>query len=499
MSGIIPIYHPNERIDIMSASRKKKERKLLEAEKASLNTAKNGKEKKTGLDRAFRDVLIIVGIIVLAAIVLISFVSCRNYNRKNATVATIGDEKVPVSIMNYAYVDTVAQFYNNFSSYISYILDPNTALDKQTYDIDESVGTWADYFLDQAGETLEHYYNICAAAKRDGYKLSEEDQQVIDDLAANENLGTYLLNYYGEGSNKDSYIEYVTMQLTAQGYSEYFAEKYAVTDEEALEAYAADPTEYDSVTCYMVSKTADNYLEVAEDGTLPEITDAEKAKAKEDAEALKENYSTTEVTAKSYTKANVTASYGEDAAAWLFDSSRTKGDIECFANEDETEFYVFKYVEKDDYDYNTVNCRSIVIAPDATAEDPDAAKAEATATRDAVMAELTADNVQEIADKYGLTVDNGENTTKSGLDRSVVAWLFGTRSANDIKDFSSDGTYTIYIYDGEGENCNTLRVKDLVLNNKWEDVTHANEIVYKEKNFKYVRTGLIPAEFLSAN
>ena len=100
----------------MSASRKKKERKLLEAEKASLNAANKGKEKKTGVDRALRDVLIIVAIIVLAVIITIVSVSCRNYNKKNAVVATVGNHEIKSPMMNYAYMDAVNNFYNQYSS-----------------------------------------------------------------------------------------------------------------------------------------------------------------------------------------------------------------------------------------------------------------------------------------------------------------------------------------------------------------------------------------------
>lgn len=506
MSGIIPIHHPNERIDIMSASRKKKERKLLEAEQASLNSVKTGKEKKTGLDRAFRDVLIIVGIIVLAAIVIISFVSCRNWNRKNATVAKIGDEKISASMMNYAFFDSVNNFYGQYGSLAGYIIDPNTPLDKQVCTMTSDGTMWSDFFIKQAGETLEHYYNICDAAERDGFKLSDEDKKAIDSVIESyefqaskvgTNLDNYLSSVFGKGCNEDSFKDYVTLQMTVESYNRYFVEKYEPADEDALAAYNEDPTKYDTVTCYMVTKTASSFLKAAEDGSLPEVGDAEKAEAKAAAEEAAANFDTAELSTASYAKVGVSGSYGDEAANWLFDSARKADDTAFFANKDNTEYYVFKFVEKDDYNYSTVNCRSFVVAPAAQTTDPDAAKEEATRIYNEIKEKITAENFEEVAAEYGLTVDNSENLTKSGLDDAVVTWLFGKPSANDIKDFSADGSYTFYIFDSEGENCNTLRVKNTILSEKWEGITHTNEISYREKNFKYIRTDMLTGNYFS--
>lgn len=491
----------------MSASRKKKERKLLEAEQASLNNAKKGKEKKTGTDRAFRDVLIVVAIIVLAAIIIISCVSCRNYNRKNATVAEVGDQKIPASMMNYAFFDSVNNFYSQYGSIASMVLDANTPLDKQACTMSSDAGTWADYFIEQAGETLEHYYNISAAAERDGYKLTDEDKETIDAVVASyksaakangTSIDSYLSSLFGAGCDEDSFVDYITLQMTVDGYNRYFVETYEPTDDEAADAYAADPAKFDTVSCYMVTKSATSFVETAEDGSVPEVGDAEKAKAKEAAEEVKADFDTAELSASSYLKSTV-SSYSEDAAEWLFDASRKAGDTELFASADESVYYVFNFVEKDDYDYNTVNCKYIVVSADEQAEDADAALEEAFATYSEIKEKLTAENFDEIAEEYGLAVNPCENYTKSGLDDQVISWLFGARKENDLKDFNVGTSYYFYLYEGEGENCNSIRVKNTILNEKWEDATHAGEIVFKEKNFKYIRTDMIPANYFSAN
>lgn len=492
----------------MSASRKKKERKLLEAEKASLNAASKGKEKKTGVDRALRDVLIVVAIIVLAVIITIVSVSCRNYNKKNAVVATVGNHEIKTPMMNYAYMDAVNSFYNQYSSYISLFLDPNKALDEQECAMDSEADNWAEFFVNMAADSLGDYYNICDYAKEIGYELSEDEQAQIDksisslkDYAKNigKSADSYLQTIYGLGCNLDNYKDYVTLQVTASGCYQAYCDSIKVSDEDASAKYAEDPSAFDTVSYYMVSKNASEFLE----GEATEVGDAEKAAAKAAAEEVKKDFDTAELSSASNTKANLTASYTEEAAEWLYDDARKSGDVEIFAKEDETGYYVFSFLAKDKHNYNTVNYQSIVIAADTTAEDSDAALEQAFATYTEIKDKINADNFADIAQEYGLAVVPGENVTKDSIDESVQSWLFSkSRKENDLESFNVGTAYYFYLYESAGENCNNMLVKNRItseLQQQWqEDHAHVNAVDVKKDKIDCLKTDLIIANYFNA-
>lgn len=488
----------------MSASRKKKERKLLEAEKASLNAAKNGKEKKTGVDRALRDVLIVVGVILLAAIITIVCVSCRNHNQKNAVIATVGNHEIKTPMMNYAYMDAVNTFYNQYSSYISLFLDPSKALDEQECMMDSECDNWAEFFIKMAADNLGDYYNICDYAKEIGYELTEDEQAQIDESIESlesyaDSLGrsadSYLASIYGRGCTVDNYKDYVTLQVTASGCYQAYCDSIEVSDEDVSAKYAEDPSAFDTVSYYMISKNASEFLE----GEATEVGDAEKAAAKSAAEEVKKDFDTAELSSASNSKANITASCTEEAAEWLYDDARKNGDIEMFANADETSYYVFYFLAKDKHDYNTVNYQSIVIAADTTAEDSDAALEQAFATYTEIKDKINADNFAEIAEEYGLAVVPGENVTKDSIDESVQSWLFNkSRKENDLKDFNVGSAYYFYLYESAGENCNNMLVKNQItsdLQQQWqEDHAHVNTAKLNKDKYDCLMTDLVIAE-----
>lgn len=490
----------------MSASRKKRERKLLEAENANLSGAKKSKKEKTGVDKALRDVLIIIGILALVAAIIVIAVSCHNSSRRNAVIATVGSHEIKTPMMNYAYMDSVNSFYSNYSSYISIFLDPSKPLAEQECTMDPDSSNWGEYFANEAAKAMEQYYNIYDYAAADSFTLSDEEKASIDETIESlksytelngSNADSYLERVYGDGCTVENYKEYLTLQKIAQSYYQAYCDSIEVSDEDAAEKYAEDPSAFDGVTYYMVSKNAAEFVEKNEDGTAAAgATDEDREEAKKAAEEIKANFDVSELSAtEDSVKSSIASVCTEEAAEWLFDDSRKEGDVEMFATEDGNSYYVVRFVEKDRHEFATANCKIIVIEPDAVDD--------AEALFNEVKGEITAENIDSVAEEHGLNAIAQENLGRSGLGDDVDAWLLDAgRKAGDVEGFEVDSHYYIFLYEGAGELYKDTLVKNSIaseLQQQWqEDHAHTNAVVVNKDNLNCLNLNLVLSEVFAS-
>ena len=164
----------------MSASREKQLRREQRAEGTEKRqVAKKNTARKTKRNRVIGTIVAIVVVIALIAVIILN----SNFFYTQATALRIADESYTTAEFNYYYFNSYYSFANSYGDYLSYFLDTTQPLESQQYSEDQ---TWADYFQEQAIETMRQTQMLCDKAKQAGFTLPEEYQDIIDGLSGKE-------------------------------------------------------------------------------------------------------------------------------------------------------------------------------------------------------------------------------------------------------------------------------------------------------------------------
>lgn len=207
----------------MSSSKKKqlrKEQYMTERQAAAAAEAKKLK----------RYTLTFWVVIALVACIFVGAVASnpiKNVVYKNTDAVTVGNHTLTSVELNYFYIDAVNTYVNQYSSYISYILDTSKPLDEQVAN-KETGATWADNFLDSAKSTIRSTYALYDLAVEKDHKLTDSEQASLDNtmntmkiyaqIYGYSNLTSYLRSVYGNGSTEESYREYLRVSALATSY-----------------------------------------------------------------------------------------------------------------------------------------------------------------------------------------------------------------------------------------------------------------------------------------
>ena len=274
----------------MSASNKKELRK---------QEAASAEAKKTKVYTMSFWIVIVLCVCITLGSVLVNPV--KNVIYKNTVAVQVGDYEVNAVELNYFYVDAISTFYNNYSSYISYMLDTKAPLGDQTYN-SQTGESWADYFITLAHTNIKSTYAVYELAMEKGFTLSEEEQTSLNTtitylslyaaLYGYKDADAYLVGIYGNGASVDSYREYYEKCMIAQSYYNEYSESLEY-DAAALSAYDQDHSvEFNSYTYAYYYLAVSRFYEGGTKGEDGKITysDEEKAeavqRAKEAAESL---------------------------------------------------------------------------------------------------------------------------------------------------------------------------------------------------------------------
>ena len=245
----------------MSASDKKKLRKEQEAAaltEKQLNQKKQDK-KLRGYTVTFAVVMILVFAIAVGSIGVSAFQN-TGIPARSTVALTIGDYEMSNAELNYYFIDTVNNFYNQmyqqYSEYTVFYLqylynvDMTKPLDTQVYD-EETGKTWAEYFLDQAITSATNTYALYNDAVANGYTGGEDfEKQISSALSTTEamagyygfkSMEDYLRGMYGPSANVESFTQYYRASALA-------------------DAYYTDSYENQDITAEMISKhNAEHY------------------------------------------------------------------------------------------------------------------------------------------------------------------------------------------------------------------------------------------------
>lgn len=480
----------------MSASRERKKR-----QDSNVSASVPQKKAKKKLPEGW---ILAISIVLIVALVFGGIFGFRAYQRSR-TVLTVGTHEVKVPEFNFFYNSTVSSF-TNYASYLG--IDTSTTLDKQNvtsnamtylsiFGVDTSYlsdyqandegvyedVTWAQLFASATKDTIVDTYAVYNEAVAAGYTLDAEDLAEIDsEIAEIEGIATsqgekpdeLYARVFGNGCDEEGYRNYMVVVHTASHYPD----SLSYTDAEIAARYEQSPEDFDVVSFYLYSAKASDYAETNEDGTTAEPTEENKAAAKADAEEMAKEFKIDDekvTVCADYTKASVTSSYGEDAAAWIFDTASVNGEnVKLFEKDDV--YYVLKLAAKGDYtSYHAVEL--YVAADSEELEEGETTAAEKIAAIEASLEEDgSEENFRALVQEYvgedsDGTVENLMRNSMAGVSKEMFNWGLEERKAGDFASFeTSSGTIFLYIT-GSGKTHQAVSVSNKITNEWYNSIT----------------------------
>jgi parvulin-like peptidyl-prolyl isomerase len=229
----------------------------------------------------------------------------------NRVVATCGDEKLTNRTLTYYYWQQYYSFANNYSSYLSSILDTSLGLDEQKY---EDGSTWQKKFLDSAVTMFNNIAALNQEATKAGFKLDSDTEKYLSTISSDLDTAAtqygfksgeeYLQQAFGKCATMDGYLAYARENLTASSYLQKLvsAESYTADDissyfDSNSDTYTQQGITKDDVNMVDVRHILIVPTEQNSDGTY---TDAAWTAAKEKAEALLKQWEDGDKTEESF-------------------------------------------------------------------------------------------------------------------------------------------------------------------------------------------------------
>ncbi len=498
----------------MSASSKKKLRNAENAEKLTEKQLTEQKEAKKLKIQSAAFIAVIAAMVLFAAIFGVSQSIANSGIRERNTVAlTVGEHEITSAELNYYFIDTVNQFYQNYGSYASIFgLDLTTPLDEQVTN-EETGTTWADDFMDSAISTVRSVYALADAAEAAGYTLSESEESSINTTVSYlalyaayngySDTESYVKAIYGRGASVEGLTSYYQKTTLATSYQNYYSESLTYSDEQVQEKEAENYDLYTSYSYNYYYLSTSKFLTggtTDEDGTTTyteeekalaetaalaaavELTNGEYATAADFDSAiagLSVNSDTENVASNAYTDlaySKISSLYAD----WITDSARQPGDthyvasISTSTNDNGEEvttvngYYVLYFVDSNDNTYPLANVRHILVAfeggtYDSTTQTTTYSDEEKAAAKEAAeelyaqwkSGEATEASFAALANEQS---DDGDGTT-GGLYEDVYPgqmvtnfndWCFAEgRTAGDTGIVESEYGYHIMFYSGD--------------------------------------------------
>lgn len=505
----------------MSASRERKKRQEYLAgggmdRKAAREAEQKAAERRSNL---FYGAIAVLFVIVTVALLVIN----SGILKRNATAVTIGDDTYTAADLSYYYM----QAYNQIYSMASYIgLDTSKPLSSQAAwgSTEEGAQTWDEYLKEQAVETMRFVTAANAAAKEEGFQLSDADEQTIadniqslKDSAKSNGMSykSYLTALYGNLMTTGIYEENLREYYTASAYASAYSDSLTYTADEVQAVYDEDPAAYDEVSYQLV--TVDGAAASTEDadGNTVEPTEEESAEAWEEAkrtaQTILDAYDSGEdlsTVADDFDTATFSSSDGASSSsttkyvAWCFEDGRKAGDSTILEDEDNSKVYVVVFKDRYLDETPTASVRHILINNVSVtgSEETEATDEEIKAKAEEILAQWdgTEEGFESLVSQYSqdtASVPDGGLIDGISADSSYVQefkdWaLDSSRQVGDTGIIQSDYGYHIMYYVGGGQPAwyisaeNSLRSADV---SAWQEtLVEPYEAVTDEKGMSYV-------------
>ena len=478
----------NEKVTENKEQKEQTEQKVMTKYDRKVQKRKEEKEKEKKEER----ISTAVGIVFLVALVcLVASFPIRTYLATHETYVVINGEKVNKVEFDYAYNTSKNNYITQYGSYLSYFgLDTSKDLSTQMY---SDTLTWQDYFEQNAVESLKQNKALMAEAKAAGFTYDTTDEyntfkETIKTSAAAAGVSDkeYVRSIYGSYATMGRIEEYVKNDMVMNAYYQKLQEDNAPSDDEIQSYYEENKATYDSVDYRLTTIEADLPTEPTEladpveetaadttgttDGTAATDTtqdtayqpsDAEIAKAMEDAKVLADDAEQSVAKDGEAHENEKKSSVNYMISDWLFDDARKAGDTTVITNDNSHCYYVVAFEKRYLDETPSADVRVIIPTEDKTGEEILEEWKNGAATEDS-FAELCKKYTQDTS-----AVENGglfEQVTKTGMTEELSNWIFdSSRQAGDTVAITvSDTTYVLY-YIGQDQPEWKINIKNTLV------------------------------------
>ena len=478
----------NEKVTENKEQKEQTEQKVMTKYDRKVQKRKEEKEKEKKEER----ISTTVGIVFLVALVcLVASFPIRTYLATHETYVVINGEEVNKVEFDYVYNTSKNNYITQYGSYLSYFgLDTSKDLSTQMY---SETLTWKDYFEQNAVESLKQNKALMAEAKAAGFTYDTTDEyntfkETIKTSAAAAGVSDkeYVRSIYGSYATMGRIEEYVKNDMVMNAYYQKLQEDNAPSDDEVQSYYEENKATYDSVDYRLTTIEADLPTEPTEladpveetaadttgstDGTAAtdstqdtayQPSDAEIAKAMEDAKVLADDAEQTVAKDGEAHENEKKSSVNYLISDWLFDDARKAGDTTVITNDNSHCYYVVAFEKRYLDETPSADVRVIIPTEDKTGEEILEEWKNGAATEDS-FAELCKKYTQDTS-----AVENGglfEQVTKTGMTEELSNWIFdSSRQAGDTVAITvSDSTYVLY-YIGQDQPEWKINIKNTLV------------------------------------
>ena len=486
----------NEKV---TENKEQTEQKVMTKYDRKVQKRKEEKEKEKKEER----ISMAIGIVVLVALVcLVASFPIRTYLATHETYVVVNGEAVNKVEFDYQYNLTKNNYITQYGSYLTYFgLDTSKDLSTQMY---SDTLSWQDYFEQMAVENLKQSKAMKAAADAEGFTYDTTDEyntfkETIKTSAASAGISEkeYVRSIYGAYATMSRIEQYVKNDMVMNAYYEKLQEDNAPSDDEIQSYYEENKATYDSVDYRLTTIEADLPTEPTEladpveetastdtaaDGTAAADTtqdtayqpsDAEIAKAMEDAKVLADDAEQTVAKNGEAHENEQKSSVNYLISEWLFDDARKAGAPPVITNDNSHCYYVVAFEQRYLDETSSADVRVIIPTEDKTGEEILEEWKSGAATEDS-FAELCKKYTQDTS-----AAENGglfEQVTKSGMTEELSSWIFdSSRQAGDTVAITvSDSTYVLY-YIGQDQPEWKINIKNTLVSQAMsqyiEDIT----------------------------
>ena len=478
----------NEKVTENKEQKEQTEQKVMTKYDRKVQKRKEEKEKEKKEER----ISTTVGIVFLVALVcLVASFPIRTYLATHETYVVINGEEVNKVEFDYVYNTSKNNYITQYGSYLSYFgLDTSKDLSTQMY---SETLTWKDYFEQNAVESLKQNKALMAEAKAAGFTYDTTDEyntfkETIKTSAASAGISEkeYVRSIYGSYATMGRIEEYVKNDMVMNAYYQKLQEDNAPSDDEIQSYYEENKATYDSVDYRLTTIEADLPTEPTEladpveetaadttgttDGTAAtdstqdtayQPSDAEIAKAMEDAKVLADDAEQTVAKDGEAHENEKKSSVNYLISDWLFDDARKAGDTTVITNDNSHCYYAVAFEKRYLDETPSADVRVIIPTEDKTGEEILEEWKNGAATEDS-FAELCKKYTQDTS-----AVENGglfEQVTKTGMTEELSNWIFdSSRQAGDTVAITvSDSTYVLY-YIGQDQPEWKINIKNTLV------------------------------------
>lgn len=475
----------NEKV---TENKEQTEQKVMTKYDRKVQKRKEEKEKEKKEER----ISTAIGIVVLVALVcLVASFPIRTYLATHETYVVVNGEAVNKVEFDYQYNLTKNNYITQYGSYLTYFgLDTSKDLSTQMY---SDTLTWQDYFEQNAVESLKQNKALMAEAKAAGFTYDTTDEyntfkETIKTSAASAGISEkeYVRSIYGSYATMGRIEEYVKNDMVMNAYYQKLQEDNAPSDDEIQSYYEENKATYDSVDYRLTTIEADLPTEPTEladpveetaadttgttDGTAAtdstqdtayQPSDAEIAKAMEDAKVLADDAEQTVAKDGEAHENEKKSSVNYLISDWLFDDARKAGDTTVITNDNSHCYYAVAFEKRYLDETPSADVRVIIPTEDKTGEEILEEWKNGVATEDS-FAELCKKYTQDTS-----AVENGglfEQVTKTGMTEELSNWIFdNSRQAGDTVAITvSDTTYVLY-YIGQDQPEWKINIKNTLV------------------------------------